>query len=174
MKMDIREAERNDRQAIIDIYNQAIATKWATADLTPVTVDDRRDWFREHKQGKYPIYVAELGGKVVGWCSLSPYRPGRMALRFTAEVSYYVDVGFRRRGVATALLNHAIRACSTLEISSIFGILLERNAPSIALLTKLGFQKWAHLPRVADFDGQECGHVYYGLRVDETENRSER
>jgi phosphinothricin acetyltransferase len=33
------------------------------------------------------------------------------------------------------------------------------------MMESLGFDRWGHLPRVADFDGEECGHLYFGKRV---------
>jgi RimJ/RimL family protein N-acetyltransferase len=33
------------------------------------------------------------------------------------------------------------------------------------MMEKMGFQQWGFLPRVADFDGEECGHFYYGKRM---------
>ena len=32
-------------------------------------------------------------------------------------------------------------------------------------MEKFGFELWGHLPNIADFDGIECGHVYYGIKV---------
>jgi phosphinothricin acetyltransferase len=109
--------------------------------------------------------VAERDGVVAGWCSLSAYRPGRMALRFTAEMSCFIDQACQRRGVGTALVAHAIAACPKLQIKNVFAVLLEHNAASTAMLEKLGFERWGFLPRIADFDGQECGQFYFGKRV---------
>ena len=103
---------------------------------------------------------------VIGYISISAYRPGRSALRHTAEVSYYVDFKHHRTGVASRLMEYAIGSCRSLEIKSLFGILMESNDSSIKLLKKYGFEQWAHLPRVADYNGVEVGQVYYGLRVD--------
>ena len=88
-----------------------------------------------------------------------------MALRFTAEISIYLDQAFHRQGVATNLINYAITQCPKLEIKTLFGILLERNIASRKMMEKLGFQQWGYLPQVADFDGEECGHLYYGKRI---------
>ena len=30
---------------------------------------------------------------------------------------------------------------------------------------KLGFERWAELPRVAEFEGREVDHLYYGRRL---------
>lgn len=149
------------------IYNQSIASKRSTADLSPVRPEERKGWFEQHTREKYPIFLAEGDGRVVGWCSLSAYRPGRMALRFTAEISYFIDKDFQRQGLATALIEQALAACPSLKIKNLFAIVLESNEGSVRLLERMGFQKWGFLPRVADFDGQEYGHLYYGKRAGE-------
>ena len=163
--MRIRIAQQADLVQIVEIYNQAVALKSATADLYPLEPDDRSQWLKEHVPEKYPIYVAEVDDKVIGWCSLSPYRPGRMALRYTAEISYYIHEGYRRKGIGSALVKHAIAQCEKLGIKTLFALLLDVNVASVKLLEKHGFAKWGHMPNVADFDGQECGHLIYGLRV---------
>jgi phosphinothricin acetyltransferase len=133
--------------------------------LTPLEPSDRQQWLEDHVPEKYPVYVAEIDGKVVGWCSLSPYRRGRMALRYTAEISYYVHKDHRRMGIGSALVEHAITQCEKLDNRTLLALLLDVNGPSVKLLEKLGFAKWGHMPNVADFDGRECGHLIYGLRV---------
>jgi phosphinothricin acetyltransferase len=110
--------------------------------------------------------VATINNEIAGWCSISAYRPGRMALRFTAEISYYIGTEFHRKGVASSLIRHAMNCCPQLEIKSLIAIVLERNAASVQLLEKLGFQWWGLLPRVADFYCEECRHLYYGVRIE--------
>jgi len=102
---------------------------------------------------------------LAGWCSLSAYRAGRAAFRFTAEISYYIAPAYHRRGIATALVEHALAACPALQIRHLFAIVLESNEASRRLLEKMGFEKWGYLPRVADFDGREVGHLYYGRHL---------
>jgi L-amino acid N-acyltransferase YncA len=161
----IRIATLDDLPAVVSIYNQAVASPFATADMLPVTIDSRRDWFIEHKPARHPIFVWEETSEVKGWCSLSPYRRGRSALRFTAEISYYVRADAHRKGIASSLIRYSLEACPSLGIKNLFAIVLERNIASRNLLEKLDFERWGLLPRVADFDGQECGHVYYGRRI---------
>jgi L-amino acid N-acyltransferase YncA len=163
--MIIRLAQIDDLPAIVDIYNQAIPSKQSTGDTQPLRVEDRMTWFREHQPGEHPIFVAEVDGQVAGWCSLSAYRPGRAALRFTAEVSYYIDLAYHRQGIATALIEHALAACPALQIKHLIAIVLEGNEASLKLLEKMGFEQWGYLPRVADFDGKEVGQLYYGRHM---------
>jgi len=164
-EIHLRVAELADLSAIVTIYNQAVPTRRSTANITPWTVEGREMWFMEHKPDKYSIFVAEVNSEVIGWCSLSAYRPGRMALRFTAEISYYIDTSYQRQGVGSVLVSHAVESCPALGIKNLIAVLIDRNKSSQKLLEKLGFQQWGYLPRVLDFDGQECGEFYYGKRV---------
>ena len=132
---------------------------------TPVTIESKREWFQEHSPDSYPLWIAEQNNQIVGWCSLSPYRPGRMALRHAAEISYYIRKNYRRKGIASALIQHAISQCPNLKIKNLFAMLLEVNDVSIRILEKFGFEKWGHMPDVAEFDGIVCGHLIYGRSV---------
>ncbi len=161
----IRIAKLEDLPAMVTIYNEAVTARFATADTAPVTLDSRRDWFAEHSPLSHPIFVWEAANEIKGWCSLSPYRRGRAALRFTAEISYYVRADSRRKGIASHLIRHSFAACPSLRIKNLFAIVLELNPASRSLLEKFEFEQWGFLPRVADFDGHECGHVYYGRRI---------
>src|SRR5512133_483662 len=164
--MMIRIAHMADLPAIVAIYNQSIPGKRSTADLDPIRQEDRVAWFKEHSAGTHPVFVAVITNEIAGWCSLSAYRPGRMALCYTAEISYYIASSYHRKGVASALIKHAMACCPRLQIKTLIAIVLERNDASVRLLQKRGFQQWGLLPRVADFDGEECGHLYYGVRVE--------
>ena len=120
--MNIRTAQTADLQAIAEIYNQAVIAGQKTADISPVTVEDRKQWFENHAPDAHPLLVAEDNNLIVGYCTTSPYRPGRMALRHTAEVSYYIHFDHHRRGIATQLLKHAIEICPSIGIKTLFAM----------------------------------------------------
>lgn len=155
-------ANITDLEAITGIYNYAISSAFETADTVPFHWEMRKGWFNSHIPEKYPVFVYKIYDTVAGWASISPYRKGRKALRLTVEVSYYVHPDFRRQGIGSRLLAYAIGAGSRLGYRTIIAIVLDKNENSINLLLKSGFQQWGHLPGIADFDGEVCGHVYYG------------
>ncbi|MFC2110934.1 GNAT family N-acetyltransferase [Bacteroidota bacterium] len=163
--MKIRLANIKDLSQINDIYNLAIPSKKSTAHTCAISIDERQEWFKEHKDVKYPIFVAESNEKIIGWISLSPYRCGRMALQYVAEVSYYIHPENQKQGIGSLLLKYVIENANKYELKNLIAILLEHNIPSIKLLEKFGFEKWGHMPDIADFDGKEYGHLYYGLRL---------
>jgi phosphinothricin acetyltransferase len=167
MDRTIRKIEITDLDAVNEIYNQAVRSKYQTAETEETSLEYRRSWYEENLSGIYPIYVVEEGGEVAGWISLSEYRKGRKALRFTSEVSFYIRKDRQGQGIGTQLLAFAINKAQEINIKTLIAILLEPNTPSIRLLEKFNFQKWGDMPNVAEFDGIECNHQYYGLRLAE-------
>lgn len=162
----IRSANRDDLERIIDIYNQAISAKFKTGYTTPMLSKERAKWLAFYLDSKYPMFVFEAGGRVAGWLSVSPYRPGRAALDNTAEISYFIDEDYHRQGIASQLLAYAIEYCKQpLELKTILAVVIDRNVASIKLLEKFGFEKWGFLPHVAEFDGVECSQVILGLKI---------
>jgi len=163
--MHIRKVIKQDIPQITNIYNQAVEAGQKTADTILASDSEMNRWLENHMSTNYPVWVAEEKKSIIGYLSISAHRPGRYALRHTAEVSYYVHFDYHRTGVASLLMEHTLGQCRTLEIKTLFAILLENNLASIGLLKKFGFKKWGTLPRVADFNGTEIGQLYYGLRV---------
>jgi L-amino acid N-acyltransferase YncA len=163
-KMITRDAIQSDLPAIIRIYNAAIATRMATAQLEPVTIEERRDWLSRHSPDRHPFWVLEMNLQIAGWLTLKPFLP-RCAYRGTAEVSVYVDEEFRRRGVARALLSQAIERAPSLQINAMVGLIFAHNQPSLRLFEQFGFEKWGLLPRIARLDSRERDLTIIGRHI---------
>lgn len=161
----IRIAAQPDLPRLVEIYNQAIATRRCTADTEPFNIPDRQAWFDAHTPNEHPIYVSLDGtGQITGYLSISSYR-NRLALQRTGEVSYYVANQCQGQGIGSALMAHALQQAPLLGKKVLVAILLDWNTPSIRLLTRFGFERWGLLPDAAEIDGQVCGHAYYGRKV---------
>ncbi len=164
-KPKIRIAKINDLPFIVDIYNQAIRSGTATGDMDEFNVEERVEWFREFCAYDFPIYVAVINDKVIGFATMSPYRPGRKAMNKVAELSFYVDYSFLGPGIGSALIEHSISDCNRIGKDNLLAILLDINHTSIQILKKFGFKEWGHFPNIINFNGKICGHYIYGLKV---------
>ena len=160
----IRDAVESDLPAIIDIYNAAVASRLSTAQLEPITFEERRNWLRDHSPDRHPFWVLEMEGKVGGWLTFKSFLP-RCAYRGTAEISVYVDSRFRRRGIARKLLEEAIERAPALGINAMVGLIFAHNEPSLKLFSRLGFARWGLLPRIAQLDGVERDLTIMGRHV---------
>ena len=61
--MMIRHALESDLPAIVAIYNAAVPSRMATADLEPVSVESRLAWFQGRVPSQRPLWVVD------GWCN---------------------------------------------------------------------------------------------------------
>ncbi|CAL61571.1 Phosphinothricin N-acetyltransferase [Herminiimonas arsenicoxydans] len=150
--------------AIVAIYNSTIASRQVTADIEPVTVASRLEWFNEHSADKRPIWVLENDGKILGWLAYSNFNP-RAAYIHTAEISIYIAQDARGKGLGGYFLTEAIAYASTLNIHTLVGLIFAHNEPSLKLFERFGFERWANMPGVAVLDGLGRDLVIVGKRV---------
>ena len=161
----IRQATINDLERMTIIYNQAIESRTATGETEMFTPEQRKPWFTSHNNKRTPLFVYEDYGAVLGYCTLTEYRPGRQALQRTAEISYYVDYAYHRSGIGNQLVQHIIHTAKELGYLDLLAILLSCNDGSIALLKKFNFQLWGTFPDIAHIDDKTYSHCYYGLKL---------
>ncbi len=162
--MKLRDAAESDLPAIVEIYNAAVLTRMATAQLEPVTVAQRLAWFREHTPNEHPIWVLEREGRIAGWLTFSIFIP-RSAYRGTSELSIYVHDDFRQRGVGAELLVAAIAHAPALGLTTLLGLIFAHNEPSLRLFGKFGFERWGCLPRIAQMEETARDLVIVGRHV---------
>ncbi len=160
----IRLARPDDLPAVVAIYNATIPGRMATAQLVPVTVQERQGWFDGHTPDRRPMWVADDGGRVVAWVGLTDFH-ARAAYHATAQISIYVDEHGRGRGLGGRLLDHAIADAPRAGVTSLVGLVFADNAPSLGLFESRGFARWGHMPQVAETDGALRDLVYVGRHV---------
>lgn len=146
MKIKVREARVSDVQAITEIYNQVILTSMATFDTEPKTVEERRRWLT-FRGRRFPVFVGEMDGQVVGWGALNPISE-RGAYFKTAEVSVYVKESFRNRGVGKSILKELIEFARKADFHTLIAQVVKGNEVSIHLLESFGFKKVGTLREV--------------------------
>jgi L-amino acid N-acyltransferase YncA len=147
----IRDAKIEDLPTIIEIYNTSIPGRMATADLEPVTVDSRLEWFAAHTVDRRPLWVLEIDGKVTAWLSFRSFY-GRDAYRHTAEVGVYVSPAYHRQHLGDRLLSKAIATTHNLDLKTLLAFIFAHNQPSLNLFKKHNFQQWGYLPKIADLN----------------------
>ena len=161
----LREATEADLPAIVAIYNATIPGRMVTADLEPVTVESRRPWFAAHQNPSRPLWVLVDSSRIVrAWLSFDTFY-ARAAYDGTAMIAIYVDPASRRTGLGRRLLQTALDRAPSLGLHTLLGYIFGHNEPSLRLFSAYGFQRWAHLPRVAVLDGVERDLVIMGRRV---------
>ncbi len=161
----LRTATLDDLPAIVAIYNSIVPGRMVTADLEPVTVEQRRPWFDLHQTPNRPLWVlTDTSGTVVAWLSFDTFF-ARAAYDGTAMVAIYLAESHRGRGLGRALLLTAIARAPSLQLHTLLGYIFAHNEPSLRLFAAHGFARWAHLPGVCVLDGIARDVIIMGRRV---------
>ena len=148
----VRDATWEDLPRIVEIYNASIPGRLATSDLEPVTVESRRDWFASHSPERYPWWVWEVEGRVLGWIGLRAFY-GRPAYHATAETAIYIAPEAHGQGIARDLLSKMQKRVPELGLWTLLSFIFSHNEASVRLFSKAGFVKWGDFPEVAELDG---------------------
>lgn len=165
MELTIRPAALRDLEALTAIYNYEVEHGVATLDLTPRTLAERRVWLDAHNVDNHPLLVAEVDGVVVGYASLSSYRP-KEAYRTTVELSVYVTPDRRGQGVAAALMTELLTlARQDPDTRAVVSVITSGNEASRRLHEKFGFTFCGTVPDVAFKFGRSLGIDHYRLSV---------
>ena len=130
----IRNMEAEDWNAVASIYEQGIATGFATFETN---VPDFETWDSAHL--KTCRIVAIQGDEIVGWAALSPVS-GRCVYGGVAEVSLYVAGKARGLGVGKLLLKQLIFESEQEGFWTLQSGIFPENEASVRLHKKIGFR----------------------------------
>ncbi|MFD2744441.1 MULTISPECIES: GNAT family N-acetyltransferase [Sphingobacterium] len=161
-----RDSTIDDLPSIVDIYNSTIASRLVTADVSPVSVESKLNWFHDHTADKRPLWMIEKieDGALVGWVSFQSFY-GRPAYDGTVEISIYLNESQRGQGFGKMVLQHCLDRAPSYGIDVLLAYIFAHNTPSISLFEKFEFSEWAHLPNIAVLDGQRRSLKILGLRL---------
>lgn len=165
----IRDATIKDLSAIVAIYNESIPAGTATADIRPIAVEDRLEWFSRFDPSKRPIWVAESDGRIVACVYLSWFYGGRPAYDKTAEISTYIASDYQQKGLGTYLKQKMIEACPSLGVENLISMYFDHNEATQHLNDKFGFIVVGHIPEIAEVHGHKRGLKISILKVPKAE-----
>ena len=139
MDVRLRLAERRDAEAIRSIYNPEVLESTVTFDLVPRTLEDQLAWIDDHSGGHPAIVATDSDDRILGFGSLSPYRP-RAAYSTSVEDSVYVHRDCRGAGVGVALLDELVRLGTAHGFHAAIARIVGHHEASIALHARCGFE----------------------------------
>ena len=139
----VRRAVAGDGEAIARIYNHYVLTSTATFDTEPKTPADRESWLAG-RSPSHPVLVAEQGGRIVGWGSLSAWGE-RPAYCHSVEISTYVDFESKGLGVGPVLAQMLIGDARSLGHHAVLSRIVADNEPSLKMSARLGFTEVGRL-----------------------------
>ena len=146
--IEVTDATEAEMAAVQAIYARHVLHGLATFEEVPPSVAEMRERRIAVLELGLPYLVARMGGEIVGYSYATRYRP-RPAYRHTVEDSVYIADGLSGKGIGTALLRALIARCEAGPWRQMIAVIGDSaNEGSIALHSRLGFQKLCTLPSV--------------------------
>jgi L-amino acid N-acyltransferase YncA len=134
-----RPATLDDIPSILEITNHEILNSTVLYEYEPRTLRQQTDWFNEKSDNNWPVLVAELDGKVVGFGTYGPFR-ARVAYRNSIEHSVYVHKDFRGKTIGHQLMIELIRLARISGYHTIIAGIDSSNKGSVEFHRKFGFE----------------------------------
>jgi L-phenylalanine/L-methionine N-acetyltransferase len=133
----IRRATAGDALPIAEL----IARNEPDVLVSEISPDDRRARFQEGlSSGGIVALLAEADGRLVGELTMALHHPA------PTEIGFGVHPGWRGRGIASALLEHAIRLSEDEGIHKLTARVMSHNVAALRVLERHGFVEEAYLP----------------------------
>jgi phosphinothricin acetyltransferase len=137
--MKYRLATHDDAEEMRGIYNREVLGSTVTFDMVARSPEDQLAWMDEHS-GAHPAVVAvDDLDVIVGFGSLSPYRP-RPAYRTTVEDSVYVAPAAQGQGVGKGILSELVRLAGAHGFHTVMARIVGGHEASIAVHRACGFE----------------------------------
>ncbi len=152
--LNIREAEPDDIQALVNIYNHYVLETYVTFDLDPVDVDARLSWLHQYNHNpRHRLFVGISNGEVIGYASSSKFRI-KPAYDQSVETTIYLSPGAQRNGFGAQLYEHLLSSLDDADVHRCYGIIALPNDASVALHARFGFSEAGKLSEVGYKFGQ--------------------
>jgi phosphinothricin acetyltransferase len=164
--LEIRAAAASDLPAILEIYNEVIASSTAVFALTPTTLEERGAWYARLAQEGHPVIVASAAGAIAGFAAYSTFRGSWPGYRYSVEHSVHVRRECRGRGVGPRLIGALVDIASEQGKHVMIGGIDAANEGSLRMHARLGFERVAHFREVGHKFGRWLDLVFVQRLLD--------
>src|ERR671918_125301 len=111
MQLQIRDARPEDAEGIVRVMNPIIATGAYTVFDSPFTPKSERDYISNFPdRGVFLVAVSGSTNEIVGFQSMEPFATYTHAFDHVGVLGTYVDLEYRRRGIAKQLFEATFAA----------------------------------------------------------------
>ncbi len=161
----IREATKNDAEAITEIYNYYIENSVIPFEEVALHPSDFIKRIKKVQDSGLSWLIAEQNSKVIGYAYAAKWNK-RAAYKNTVEVSIYLSNQLKSKGWGTKLYNALFAILQTKSIHTVISGITLPNTASVALHEKFGMEKVAHFKEVGYKIGKWLDVGYWQVKLD--------
>ncbi|MEI1377849.1 GNAT family N-acetyltransferase [Nostoc sp. UHCC 0926] len=137
MKAVIRLANESDALKMLAIYAPVVRETSISFEIEPPSETEFQGRIKDYQQ-QMPWLVCQINDELLGYAYATPYRT-RAAYQWSVESSVYVNVEYRRKGVAKALYSSLFQLLQLQGFYNVFAAIALPNPASVAVHEAVGF-----------------------------------
>ena len=141
----IRGVRASDAAACLAIYRPHVTDTAVSFEYEAPSADEFRARIEQITK-RYPWFVGELDGRVVGYAYATEFR-SRAAYRWCCETTVYVAAELHGRGIARALYERLLCELTELGHAEALAVITLPNEASVAFHERLGFRPAGRIER---------------------------
>ena len=140
MKINIRNAKKENVPSILEIVNYEIKNSTVLYDYKERAYEFQLNWFLNKSKEKMPVIVAEKEGEILGFGTFGIFRPWD-AYQHSVEHSIYVHRKSRGQGIGKLLLTELINTAKKDGFHTMIAGIDASNEKSILFHKNFGFDE---------------------------------
>lgn len=138
------------------MYNPFVLETPATFETAPIDETARRRWLELRLANpRWPVFVAEEAGGIVGFANASPFDE-RAAYETSVKTSVFIAPAGQGRGIGVLLYEALFAALAQEDVHRAYALIVAPNPASVRLHQRFGFNQVSTLDEV----GRKFGRYY--------------
>jgi RimJ/RimL family protein N-acetyltransferase len=159
-EVKLRTPRWEDLDDLLEFINGLVEEEAMIAANQKHARESETDWLARNltnlEKDKHVAVVAEVDGRVVGSCELTP-RFGRMS--HVGSLGISVKDGYRERGIGQEMMRELERQAPRLGLESIYLEVFSTNERAIHVYRKMGYAETGRIPGCIKYRGEYVDSV---------------
>jgi len=165
-KVVLRASRWEDLDDLLDLINSVVEEGVMIVRDRLATREEEADWLgrtlANMEKGNELHLVAEVGGAVVGSCSLSR----RFGCRsHTGDLGIVIKKGFRNVGIGTEMIKTLVEEARRMGLKVLTLGVFATNEMALHVYRKVGFREVGRIPKEFCRDGRYVDHIVMALEL---------
>jgi len=161
IQIAFREANSNDLDFVLDLYNYYILNTTASFDYESITLDELQSRLSYHNK-KYKTFLVcdSVGKDIMGFCFLTQFRK-KPAYNKSAEIGIYLRPEKTGQKLGHTMIKFLEECAKDNQIEVIIASISGENVNSIKLFTRMGYERCAHYKKIAEKFNRKLDLIRY-------------
>jgi phosphinothricin acetyltransferase len=161
IQITFKEADLNDLNFVLDLYNYYILNTTATFDYEKITLEELQTRLSSNNK-KYKTFLVcdKVDKNIIGFCFLAQFRK-KPAYDKSAEIGIYLKPEKTGQQLGHNIIEFLEEFAKENQIEVIVASISGENVNSIKLFNRMGYERCAHYKKIAVKFDRRLDLVHY-------------